>query len=603
MVMTFLAGLMGLGLVGGQTVPDARAVDGSLFVNHVKVLTVRAANGGASPAQIAAKAAERIAGAKGTERAVAEIRNGASVIFVGGKPVLTVTRAEASAQLSDMKALGEAWAAGMNRAFDVAPLSLTTTTVSVPLGGTRGVAGSGAALGRAKYTVSDPNVASVSVGTGELVVKGIGRGTAVVEGVFGESRVRLEVAVLPLAANLPQTLTAQVMGQPATPEVVASAVATAAATRLGMGDGGRVLVGDFTAPELAAGTTGRVSVPVSVAAPGHFPVSGRVTVQVANIGSGRVFEDLLWYSNNPENLVGVGNLYWGELTRGVPVRMLAHHYNKTSMPMAVQYVVVNRSGAPASLAVTMGDAEPDKDPTKAGYRAGNEFFRNWLGHSAEVVQMPPGSVVPLILRRLAPTETMSALATLRLLEGECDSLTVIALNRWSAQLPNYWVPSLQRARPWQYVVPMPVEAFDQPLDGQPKEVYVRPLRQLNFEYEHGGRFAFIRIGQEAIESPDGAQKLLGNFGVHYLIEGTIKNPSDRRQKVEVVFEASAGYSGAIFTVNGQYKDARLLQTKQLFPLLEATLEPGEVRPVRIQTVPLSGAHYPATITVRPPGDH
>ncbi len=604
MRMTLAVGLVCLVMQSGSGLsPDARADGGDLYVNQVKVLSLRSVNGGVPASEVAAKAAERIGKAAAGERAAAEVKGGASLISMGGRPVLSVSKAEAKAQLSDLKALGELWAGAINRALDLPALALTTERIVIPLGGTRSVAGLGAGFRVAKYSVADKSVAGVTVGNGELILKGLARGQTMIEGKYGESMVNLEVTVLPVAATLPQSVTAQVMGQPASADVVESAVATAARTRLGMADGSRVTVGEFKVNPLMSGMVSRVSVPVSVSAPGHFPVSGNVSVMVSNIGSGRVFEDLLWYSNNPENLLDVGPLYWGDLKRGQPVRLLAHHYNKTSRPMVVQYVLANGSDFPASVAVIMGDAAPDKDPTKVGYRAGNEFFKSWLGHSAEVVQVPPRSVVPLIMRRLAPVDTMSALGTLRLLSGDCEELALIGVNRWSSELPEFWEASLQRARPWQYSVPLALDSFDLSIAGSGKDVFVNPLRQISFEYEHGGKFAFIRIGQEAIESVDGGQRLLGNFGVHYLIEGTIANPSDRKQKVEVVFEASAGYSGAIFTVNGQYVDAALLQTKQKFSLLEVTLEPGETRNVRIQTVPLSGAHYPATITVRPPGDH
>jgi len=87
----------------------------------------------------------------------------------------------------------------------------------------------------------------------------------------------------------------------------------------------------------------------------------------------------------------------------------------------------------------------------------------------------------------------------------------------------------------------------------------------------------------------------------YTVKMRVENPTDRAVDVEVVFEASAGYSGAVFIVNNQFQRAPLLQSKAEYILRKVSVPAGGSQEVTIQTVPLSGSSYPALLTLRPSG--
>ena len=333
---------------------------------------------------------------------------------------------------------------------------------------------------------------------------------------------------------------------------------------------------------------------------GFLPSTGIVNVLVSNRGGGRMFEDEMWYSNEPENVTGAASLFWGRLQSSVPVRLLWHHCNKSNQGLYVQYVLINRSDLPASVHVLAGDAEPDKDPTKAGYEAGDLFWQSWLPYAGQVVQVPPFSVVPLVLRRIGPGETTSGLASIRLLSGGSDDLIVLGACQLPGEGSSRWQKAVNRPGPWAYASPIAVSSFPIPMIGVSHQVYDRPALFHEVDYQCGGPYEFVRLGADSIKSLDGSKELLGNFGVHYTIEGQISNPTDKAAKVVVEFEASAGYSGAIFLVNGKIVRCGVLQTKEARVLYEKVLAPGKSEPLRIETMPLSGAHYPAKITIRPP---
>ena len=247
-----------------------------------------------------------------------------------------------------------------------------------------------------------------------------------------------------------------------------------------------------------------------------------------------------------------------------------------------------------------GDSRPDRNPVLAGIVAGDQLLRNWVRSVAEVVTIPPRSSMTLALRRLSPQDTMSGLCYLRLLPGGPTDV----LFRMDSMPPYDGGPKMAAAlgvsTPWRR---MPIRNLD--YEGYAKveisdHVYPTPFRTESIDFAVGGRHGFIRIGQRPIPRPDG-KGLDGNFGVFYNIEARLENPLADAADVEVLFEASAGYSGALFVINGEVKRTPLLQPKEEIQILRVRLQPGEKRVLSMMTVPLSGSSYPATIIVRPVG--
>lgn len=81
----------------------------------------------------------------------------------------------------------------------------------------------------------------------------------------------------------------------------------------------------------------------------------------------------------------------------------------------------------------------------------------------------------------------------------------------------------------------------------------------------------------------------------------MSNPTEKPTDVEVVFEASAGYSGAVFVVNNQLQRAPVIQSKAEYVVRKVTLPAGATQELTLMTVPLSGSSYPALFTVRQAG--
>ena len=226
------------------------------------------------------------------------------------------------------------------------------------------------------------------------------------------------------------------------------------------------------------------------------------------------------------------------------------------------------------------------------------FVRNWIHYSGDVVTIPPRSTLPVSIRRLAPQETASGLCTLRLLEGP-EEVLVRADARHPFTVDAAWAAALSSATPWRHTGAVALATADRAPAPATSQAYPYPYRNEEVSYQVGGPFRFVRIGQRPIANSDGNLALQGNFGVFYNVKATLENPSPAPADVEMVFEASAGYSGALFVLNGEVRRTPLLQPKTESQIFRVRMEPGASRVVTFMTVPLSGSSYPSTVTIRP----
>lgn len=581
--------------------PDARANGAQLVINEVPIFVLKTSLGGKTPEErVKSAAATLLAYTPETPVEVEENATGQPnwrLVF-GERAIVSITPQEAAAQGVSAQDLAVKWAESISKALALGPIVIEQEGLTLPPDkqATIRVVGSLARKAEVQFDQKGMIAWTRSQGTLTVIPKGLGAGTLSV--FYGPYKEVVQISVMPYAAKLPVLLNATVLGRPAMEDSIESAVKAAVIARLPKQSGCRITVKEIGQPVQVQTGIVRVRVPVRVEGPFAFPVEGDAVVEVANTGVINSAEKELWYSNDPENVSQFGQLYWGHLKPNRPVRLLAHHMNVTMSKMDIMFSLVNKSDKPAKVSVSMADAKPDKNPTLAGYVAGDLFLRSWTRLSGEILQIPPKSVLPIIIRRVEPSQTMSALASLNLVVG--DDVELTAESVLGGMLPQAWRIAGTSAMPWGLVPPISIKDYGKAVTGTSKHVYTPPFHREDFTYEVGGRFTFVRVGEKFIPgSQNSSETLLGNFGVQYEIQGMMTNKTSRSANIEVVFESSAGYSGAVFFVDGNYMPARLLQPKEEFVLSKKTLGPGETARISISTIPLSGANYPATIVIRP----
>ncbi|MEQ1935440.1 MAG: hypothetical protein ABL962_16395, partial [Fimbriimonadaceae bacterium] len=519
-------------------------------------------------------------------------------IVVGDRVVLTATRQEAKSQGVSAAELAGLWLGRLRSALTLPALAFSETSVKVGLDSKSSLKLEGYQAASSVITTDDNEVIEIKRKDRTVTLFGRKLGQATVTAAFGGISKSIRVSVLPFAAKFPQTLNVSVTGDPTNAETVRAAVEGTLWTRLDVLESAAY---EFALPAIPSiGFSQSVTFPVSVnaSAPNALTSQGIVNVIVKNESVSYRAESELWYSNHPENVERPGNLFGATLRNGEAVRLLYHHINSSPAGMVLQAMAVNPTMQPARILIIPGDSKPDKNPVLAGIVAAEQLLKSWVKFSGEIVTIPPMSSIPITVRRLAPQETSSGLCYLRLLDGPAQ-ITVRTDAIASTQATGRLALAMQTTMPWQRLGPMPLESALGPAAQSPF-VYPWPFKTQNVEYSVGGRHAFVRIGQVPISTANG-EGLDGNFGVFYSIEANCANPGSEPADLEVVFEASAGYSGALFVLNGEVKRTPLLQPKEEVLVAKMKLAAGERRRFAMMTVPLSGSSYPATIVIRPAG--
>ncbi|AIE87901.1 hypothetical protein OP10G_4533 [Fimbriimonas ginsengisoli Gsoil 348] len=520
------------------------------------------------------------------------------LVMVGDVSVITVTGADASKAGTSAMALAEKWASNLRQALQLPPLKLSVSELEVPVGAVRNVRIVGSKSDEAQLSVNGNQYVEARRTPDGMQIRALRAGMASVVVSSGGLTQPLNVTIRPFAAEFPQSMSAEVVGIPAAGSSVKGALACTLRTQL---QGRRGVKFSYQLPptgQLGTGDVRTYNIRVRAEAPDTFPNYGMVTLKVKNLPVSRRPDAELWYSNSPEVVTQARPLFSATLRTDQPARLLYHHINAATQPMYIRVQVVNSSDDPAKVVVVPGDSKPDRNPVRAGLEAADQYFRAWMIGSGEVVVIPPHATLPISLRRLNPGETSSGLCGLRLLEGP-ESL-LVRTDSWPPfEIDAAWRAAIESSTPWREVGCPPINDFDRAPYEISEHVYPNPHKSEEMSYEVGGRYSYCRIGQRAIIRQDQGSQLDGNFGVIYNIKASLQNPTSEATDVEVVFEASAGYSGGLFFLNGSVIRTPLLQPKEEMRIARYRLAPGGTRRLDITTLPVSGSSYPATITIRP----
>ncbi len=552
---------------------------------------------GKSPVNRAEQVATALQALSGTESVSIANNRGNYVVKVGDVVIDGIWN-EAVARSIPSSKLAHQWAARLSYALSLPPIRVASSTIELGVGSVKSIPIVGSMVPYADLHVEDDLVVAARRTEAGLVLTAIKPGRTRVSISSGASNETVEVTVKAWSAKFPQTLDVNVSGAPAITQTVKGAIEGAVQTQLATADGASTA---FTLPkvgDVGPGVTRTFTVHARVSANDALQSTGDVNVVVHNVGLPQTKDEVLWYSNNPESVVRPGALFSSSLKVGSPARLLYHHLNASDQAMYLRVQAINDSDSVAKVLIIPGDSKPDRNPVRAGLKAADQYVRAWMWGSGEVVSIPPHATLPISLRRILPGETVSGLCSLRLVSGPPD--IQVRTDAWPPfQIDHFWETALWSSTPWRVVGTNPMNDYDRAPYEPSQHVYPDPYRDDSVNYRVGGRFGVCRLGQKPLSSADDLQKLDGNFGVIYRIHASISNPTREATDVEVVFEASAGYSGALFIVNGDYLVTPILQPKDETRIGRFHLSPGSKQDFVITTLPVSGGSYPATITIRP----
>ncbi len=521
-----------------------------------------------------------------------------AVIRVGTILAIPVTPAEAASHKTNLDHLANLWANSIRDALNLPTLKFPEDSFRLPIGTQRSVSLVGSLALNAQIRSSSESIVKIKRTESGLELNCLGVGDAQIVAESGNAIRKLDISVRDYAAQLPQTLNVEVDGEPANGSLVSQAVEGAIRTKLAKIPGAKARFGTVSADALGPGRTREYSVWTRVSASGSYDSAGNVKVVVHNIHRDRKPDDLLWYSNSPESVTQMGSLFAQFMKQGESVRFLYHHINASSQPFIFRVEVINDTDEAAKILVRCADSKPDRNPVKAGAEVANQFFKYNATRSGEVVEIPPRSTLPISFRRMLPKDTASGLCGLELLDGP-SQLQVRADALPPFELNEEWHNATYTSFPWHEAGTHPLNDYDRTSYELSDDIYPIPYQEERLTYDVGGRFGIVMIGQKPISGKNHTNNLDGNYGVLYTIKAVLRNPTSVPANIDVMFQSTSGYTAGVFLIDGVYVQTPFLGPKASCPISHYHLAPGESRVVEIQTIPVSGGAYPATLTIRP----
>jgi len=285
-------------------------------------------------------------------------------------------------------------------------------------------------------------------------------------------------------------------------------------------------------------------------------------------------------SNKPERLRSHGLWFEGSLVGSQAARLLYHHVNAMKGPADLVVEVWNLGDGAARVHVVEGTAGPSRDEAWVGHRATAQFLVSRKTNVGWVATVPPGAAVPVLSQRTTPGSTSSGVLELRPLE-EGD-----------LRVRVYLAPRLSR------VFPRPIgDYLEAPLAGQWH--YPQPQRHIRERFVVGSAWTFITIGAEAAVGVAEGDRLAGSYGVIHEIDLELVNPTAEPARVAIMIAAAGGPARSALLVDGILTEVAALKTHAEAEVARYTLEPGQVRRVRIETMPQAGSNYPVRLLARP----
>jgi hypothetical protein len=497
-------------------------------------------------------------------------------ILLGGAVLLTVDQELARGANSMPEPLARGWADNIRKALAKPYVMIEPRTrMQVPLGERRTLRWGGNATTDLSFSSANPAVACVKLdGGGQmLLIEGTGIGATTVTAMLGAQLLTVPVEVKSWAARLKQPVVAEVTYPPLPADdlrrtlrnAVLYATEPAPTATIELGEPRRS--GDSYLVELHA--TGRDC----------FAVDETVSVTLKPLTGPKQRAQELLVSNAPERITEPATLLRERLLGAAPVRLLWHHVNSSNQPVRFAVRVANIGKADARLHVTEAATGPHNDEIQVGHSAMMRYFALTAQGEGYYLNVPAGRMLDLYDTRLSPDRIVSGLATLTPGAGADLILEVVAENVWPTDA---------------FFTPIPTRLLNDP-----------PLTPYRFEanktvelrHEAGGAWTFYHIGKEYSVNLQG-QKLFGDYGVHYSIQATFTNPSDKPAKCEIGLRASGGVARASLVLDGELCETGLLRGSNEQVVYKCELQPGEQKVVKLLTMPESGSNYPLTLTMR-----
>ncbi|MGO8670663.1 MAG: hypothetical protein ACLQVD_04770 [Capsulimonadaceae bacterium] len=586
---------------------------GAVTVNEQTALTLLSSDGGMTPiarARITAARLEGVIQSDTNAYALGEQKVDAdtwAVTLQGGALVL-VTGQEARLHDTTPDELAHEWVDHLINLLSQKPISPAIDHLIVPVGENRTIQVGGVARpGDIAVDMADAETAQADFDPGfrRLRIRGLAPGRTtltLVSTIDGPAAAQVSVDVMKYAGHIEPVSVAAVTGSPAPPDIALRALCMSLARTVTIEPGAVIHLVDPPAITTGIGSSDHltVGVPLVLSGPGLLPVRESEQITVSNQSVPSLLPEQLLYSNDPEQVQDARTLFAGRLYADVPARLVFHHQNIGGRPLGLHIDLINNTGQAMSIQVIAGVAEPAVDTIQVGRRAGAQFMQNMASDAGLIVTVPPDSDLPLLTQRLPSLYTASGIVEMHRLDGDgVLNVRVFTLDDQADTPADPPFNSLCAGETWSTGAPAALPQTDPPLDPPSTTVFPSPHIERQAAYTVGGPWAYLRLGHgDSLHDSTGKIPLDGNYGVDYNFALTLKNAGSIPRPVGIFFSPEAGTAAGAFRVDqGPVVEFDPTSPPDEPMIARIDLAAGETRTVNIQSIPLCGSYYPASITV------
>ncbi len=468
------------------------------------------------------------------------------------------------------------------------PITANPQNVQVPIGTTQTVTLNGV-YGTFTATAQNPQLIDVSVNQDARTIAIAGKAAGATSvtitdarGVTGFVGVRAAYN----AANIPNFLTVQVTGDPATSGFVRETVARLIARATQLQKGAQVVVSPDDVPihDNVGQDNSRVfDVPVLAQGEQYFSVQQNTRVQLENIAAPRISPDSLMVSDFPERLTENGVLFTADLHRDAPSRFLYFHYNPPGEPdRRIVLVAENHSSEPATVQFISGRGGPSNNEMEVGHAATRDFLVDVIQNQGRLLEIPASSTVPIAMQDLPSGAIAANLLQLRVLSGGDIHLTLVAQN--ATDDPNSALTT---------------GALLMSTVRHARGIYDIPEFHYSAQWNVDDAYLELPIGQIPLPNQLKGEALAGDYGVLQSFVVNVQNPTNRPQAIAIYENPRGGRATETYVIDGV-----LVQTHQVPPFSRYKVRQyvvpakGFVR-VTIVTMPEAGSSYPLRLIFAP----
>jgi hypothetical protein len=388
------------------------------------------------------------------------------------------------------------------------------------------------------------------------------------------------------AGSVPNEITLQLTGDPASQDFVRQQVARAIADAAQLRPGAQIIVTPDDVPfngtlDQDNGTS--VNVPVVIQGTSYTEVDVTVRVDVQNVAVPRISPGSLMVSDYPERLTENGLLFAADLPYAQPSRFLYFHYNPPGQPeRRIVLRAENTSNEPSLVQFISGRGGPTVNEMEVGHRATKEFLVDVVQNQGRLLTIPPRTGINIAQQDLPPGTIVANLLQLRVLSGGSVHLTLFAQN--ADESPD---------------VALTDTTLLQGVAKHARGIY--PIPEFHFATQWGVNDDYLElpIGHLPLPNALQGQALSGDYGVLQSFVVNVQNPTSTPQTIAIYENPRGGRATGTYLIDGVLVQSHQVPPFSRYKVRQYTVPARGFVRVTIVTMPEAGSSLPLRLVFAP----